>query len=342
MRTIVVTTLYWAALALGSLLAVVTGLDLAVGDHDPLPAATVAGLLPRSVYLLVTAVLALVLAGTAAVLGTPVRAPAGHDRPARAALVTGGLAAAVLVLLSLSTGLLAMVGYLPLALVLSPFDESMREAFLAAVNQSLLSQLAIVVGVLLWGAAARWHLRAVRFVGPSWTRPEAAARWGRAAVAVAVIPPLVYAATRFTWLVYPLGFDRATWETARASGDLLAGVWLGSFAVVGAVLTLGLAQRWGEVFPRWVPGLAGRRVPVALAVVPAAFVAATVVPAGISMIRQVLTDAAEIEIIADWAAFGPTFLWPLWGVALAVATLGYAMRRRGERPHDADRQTVAS
>lgn len=64
--------------------------------------------------------------------------------------------------------------------------------------------------------------------------------------------------------------------------------------------------------------------------VPAGLVAAVLVPAGVSMIRQVLSNAAQIDPIADWAAFGPTFLWPLWGVALAVATVGYALRRRGE------------
>ncbi|HEX5512106.1 MAG TPA: hypothetical protein VFX41_10350 [Actinomycetales bacterium] len=331
MRTIVVTALYWSAVAFGSLLAVVSGFDLAVADHDPLPAASLAGLLPRTVYLLITAVLALVLAGTAAAMAAAGRQPADRAPASRALLGIGALAAVVLILLSLSTGLLAFVGYLPLALVLTPFNETMREAFLAAVDHSVLTQLAIVVGVLLWGAAARRHLRIAAVSVPAWARPHAAARWGRAAVAVAVVPPLAYAATRFAWLVYPLGFDRPEWEAARASGDLLPGVWLGAFAVVGAVLTLGLAQRWGEVFPRWLPGLAGRRVPVALAVVPASFVSATVLPAGISMIRQVVTQAAEIEVIDGWASFGPTFLWPLWGVALAVATLGYALRRSGDR-----------
>lgn len=33
-----------------------------------------------------------------------------------------------------------------------------------------------------------------------------------------------------------------------------------------ALLTVGLIRPWGEVFPRWLPGLGGRRVPVAVAV----------------------------------------------------------------------------
>jgi hypothetical protein len=32
---------------------------------------------------------------------------------------------------------------------------------------------------------------------------------------------------------------------------------------------------------------------------------------------------------SNWAPFGPAFLWPLWGVALAAAALAYYLRRRG-------------
>jgi hypothetical protein len=41
---------------------------------------------------------------------------------------------------------------------------------------------------------------------------------------------------------------------------------------VGAALTLGLVQRWGEVFPGWMFGLARRRIPIALVVIPASIV----------------------------------------------------------------------
>ncbi|GGX32994.1 hypothetical protein GCM10010341_62890 [Streptomyces noursei] len=36
-----------------------------------------------------------------------------------------------------------------------------------------------------------------------------------------------------------------------------------------ALLTVGLVSGWGEVFPRWVPFLGGRRVPPLAAVIPA-------------------------------------------------------------------------
>jgi hypothetical protein len=42
------------------------------------------------------------------------------------------------------------------------------------------------------------------------------------------------------------------------------------------------------------------------------------------------TGAKEAEIIGALVfQLGPTLLFPVWGVALAVATLGYYYRRRG-------------
>ncbi|MGC0249611.1 hypothetical protein [Pseudactinotalea sp. Z1748] len=329
MRTITATALYWLLLALGAMVAVVTGAELAIGDHHPVPEYALAGLLPRSVLLVVVAAVALVLAGTTATAAAAARSAAPRAAAVPAVLMVGAVSTAVLVVLTMSADLLALAGYLPFALVMAVFDEGWRADLLNVLNHSLLLQLMILVGVFLWGAAARQYLHSRPRALPGWTRPEAASRWGRAATVVAVIPPLVYAATRFAWIVYPLGFDRAQWEAARATGHLWSGVWLGVFAALGAVLTLGLVQRWGEVVPRWVPGLAGRPVPVALAVVPASLVALIILPAGISMIRQ-FGGGAAIDFIDGWAAFGPMFLWPLWSVALGVATLGYALRRRGK------------
>ncbi len=108
---------------------------------------------------------------------------------------------------------------------------------------------------------------------------------------------------------------------------------MASFGLVGAVLTLGLTQQWGEVFPRWIIGLAGRRVPIALAVVPASIASVLTTVGGIPMwsgLAQMVAESVaggteNISIIAE----APTTLFPVWGVALAVATLGYYYRRRG-------------
>jgi hypothetical protein len=101
---------------------------------------------------------------------------------------------------------------------------------------------------------------------------------------------------------------------------------------------LGLVQRWGEVFPRWMIGLAGRRVPIALAVVPASFISVLLIVGGIAIwsgLGQMVTalaasGAKEVEIVgAILFQLGPTLLFPIWGLGLAVATLGYYYRRRG-------------
>jgi hypothetical protein len=101
---------------------------------------------------------------------------------------------------------------------------------------------------------------------------------------------------------------------------------------------LGLVQRWGEVFPRWMIGLAGRRVPIALAVIPASLASVLLIVGGIGIwsgLAQMVANAAAAgaagteliwEIIFE---VGPTLLFPVWGLALAVATLGYYYRRRG-------------
>ena len=124
----------------------------------------------------------------------------------------------------------------------------------------------------------------------------------------------------------------------QESGMWIAGLFLATFGLVGAVLMLGLVQRWGEVFPRWMIGLAGRRVPIALAVVPASLVSVLLIVGGIGiwsglaqMVAKLAAGGAEgIGIIGEIIfQVGPTLLFPVWGVALAVATLGYYYRRRG-------------
>ncbi len=75
-----------------------------------------------------------------------------------------------------------------------------------------------------------------------------------------------------------------------------------------------------------------------LAVVPASLVSVLLVVGGLSiwsaLPRMVANmEAAGVEgtaIIGPiFFVVGPTLLFPVWGVALAVATLGYYYRRRG-------------
>ena len=172
-----------------------------------------------------------------------------------------------------------------------------------------------------------------------WTGPERAARWGRIALYVAMVAPIFYAFTRYAWaLGIPLGMSEAHLRQGQASGTWISGLFLATFGLVGTVLMLGLVQRWGENFPRWMIGLAGRRVPIALAVVPAALAAVLLVVGGVGIwagLSQMVANAAAggafgTGLVGEiFFQLGPTLLFPVWGVALAVATLGYYYRRRG-------------
>jgi hypothetical protein len=161
-------------------------------------------------------------------------------------------------------------------------------------------------------------------------RPAAAARWGRWATAVAACVPLVYAATRLAWWVgLPLGLTEERLQLGQTEGAWAAGASLAAVAIAGAGLTLGLVQRWGEVVPRWVPGLGGKRVPPALAVVPATLIALLVTNAGLTFWRRMLLGTGSYTLTGgNWAALLPELLWPVWGAALGAAALAYHLRRR--------------
>ena len=154
-----------------------------------------------------------------------------------------------------------------------------------------------------------------------------------------MVAPVFYALTRFAWaLGFPLGMSEQYLRRGQQSGMWISGLSLAIFGLLGAVLTLGLVQRWGEAFPRWMIGLAGRRVPIALAVVPASLVSVLLLVGGIviwsglpQMVARLVAGGAQGIGLIGGIVFqvGPTLLFPLWGVALAVAALGYYYRRRG-------------
>jgi hypothetical protein len=261
----------------------------------------------------------------------------------------GALLAGVLLLLMIGLDLLVLVGYIPYTVRGLIMGAKFSREYLEAWTQwATIHQLLCLIGGFLWMAATVSYARlsgdACLYCGrregsKGWNNPDKAARWGRIAVYVAMVVPVFYALTRFAWaLGIPLGMSEEYLRQGQASGTWTSGLFLASFGLVGAVLMLGLVQHWGEVFPRWMVGLAGRRVPIALAVVPAALASVLLIVGGIgiwsalSHMVAVLAAAGadDIEIIgAIIFQLGPTLLFPVWGVALAVATLGYYYRRRG-------------
>ena len=274
-----------------------------------------------------------------------------RSRALRPLLITAGtLLAVVLLLLMTSLSLLVKLGYFPYAVLSLLTGAEFGQGYLEGVTQwATIHQLLCLIGGFLWLAATIYYGRrsggACLYCGrgdspEGWQRPNQAARWGRIAVYVAMVTPVFYALTRYAWaLGFPLGLSEEQFRRGQESGTWIWGaLFLGTFSLVGVVLMLGLVQRWGEVFPRWMIALAGRRVPIALAVVPASLVSVLLVVGGIGiwsgLARMVTALAAagaeDIEIIGALIfQLGPTLLFPVWGVALAAATLGYYYRRRG-------------
>ncbi len=80
-------------------------------------------------------------------------------------------------------------------------------------------------------------------------------------------------------------------------------------------------------------GEAAEPIRPALVMVPATTVALLVTNAGLMFWRMTLSGGfllgdIRLTLENDWAALAPELLWPVWGVALGVATFAYYRRRR--------------
>jgi hypothetical protein len=272
-----------------------------------------------------------------------------RGRVRRPLLLAGGaLLASVLLLFMTGLTLLVLFGYFPYLVVHLFTRGDISQKYLSdLVRWPVLHQLLCLAGGFLWLAATIAYSRTSGDACPScgrrdrsewWQGRDQAGRWGRIAVYLSMMPPVFYAFTRYAWaLGFALGMSEADLRRGQANGMWISGLFLATFGLLGAALTLGLVHRWGEVFPRWMIGLAGRRVPVALAVVPAAFVSVLLAVGGVVVWAQVYEMAARLaaggaagpEIVATLVfGLGAVLLFPVWGAALAVATLAYYYRRR--------------
>lgn len=219
----------------------------------------------------------------------------------------------------------------------------MRGAELASsLGASLLD---VLPGALL---AAIHLLAAVALLAQTESRGRghrgAFSRWvlrhRRAITIVAACCAVPYTFARLTWLTpWPLLAPDAL-DPAAMPMVLLTGLSLGAAMLAGGVLTLGLILPWGRRFPRWMAGVGGRPVPIALAVVPASVVSALFTAGGIDMVLSAQDGAIGDGSIAHIIELVLVFPFWLWGPLLALATWGYAMARQSGAPlpvHPSDR-----
>lgn len=104
-----------------------------------------------------------------------------------------------------------------------------------------------------------------------------------------------------------------------------------------ALLAVGLVSQWGEMFPRWVPFLRGRRVPTMFAVIPASVGAAVLTLATLSSVPgydEFTGPDGGTVYLEGWrlvlfvVSYGPLLFW---GPLLAAVTVAYYLRRAGCR-----------
>lgn len=291
-----------------------------------------------------------ILAGFPAVAAGLAMLRGVKGRAIRPILITAGvLLAGVLLLLMTGLNLLVLFGYIPYAITLLFKGSIVAQRYLTSVTQwATIYQVICLLGGFLWLAATFSYTRlsgdACLHCGRrdnehGWTSPDKAARWCRTAVFVSMVAPVFYAITRYAWaLGIPMGMKEAYLREGMKTGMWTSGLFLATFGLVGALITLGLIQRWGEVFPRWMIGLAGRRVPIWLAILPSALISVLLVVGGIGIWASLGGMAKNLEstgshgtelVIEVFFQLGPTLLFPLWGIALAIAAMGYYFRRRG-------------
>ncbi|MFI6786000.1 hypothetical protein ACIBG4_01620 [Nonomuraea sp. NPDC050383] len=276
---------------------------------DPLPAAAGGGVLAM------TALVAAVVAVLAA------RGPLN-----RASAVVAVVAGAGLAVLLPDVRIMMSAGYLPVMLAAAlagQVEFSLIATMLTWPSVNLLILMAAGVSLLVLGTRTL-------IGGPGRSGSAAGAlRIGRYATAVAVAVPVVYAVTRFGWLLgVPVGISDHFLAYIAEITPIGAG--LSTLGLVGAVLTVGLVRPWGEIWPRWVPFLRGRPIPARFPAYSALAASLPITSAGLMYVRKKLTgeQIGPAGAGAELGAWLPEMLWPLWGPALAVAALAYLARRR--------------
>lgn len=102
-------------------------------------------------------------------------------------------------------------------------------------------------------------------------------------------------------------------------------------ALVGLVLSLALVHRWGRIWPRWVPGLAGKPTPRGLLLFGGWFGTGLLLTMGFPGIAEILQSlegrpTPPVEGMHEWPSTLFYASWFLWGLVFAPATRLYQLR----------------
>ncbi|MFD8544529.1 hypothetical protein [Streptomyces sp. NPDC059649] len=173
------------------------------------------------------------------------------------------------------------------------------------------------------------------------------AAWQAAHLPVAGVSRRIQlAAYTMPYTVLPAGIWRllAAFDRGIPLGERAYIVFLSVLSETLAFTGIGLIARWGEVFPRWIPVLRGRRIPPMAVVVPAAL-GATILTLvftllfPVSEIRGTTLQGNALSADSPSLATGWEAAWyyvcyaplSLWGPLLTVLTVAYWRRRRARR-----------
>lgn len=183
------------------------------------------------------------------------------------------------------------------------------------------SRLGCATGAALLGLATFGYQRRTRGDCPDCCRTVPAghrrstpAPWARWAAYLAVAGLV----TRFAAQAV-VGVDGLTQDAS------VIGLEVG-LVLAGVLLPLALVRRWGEVWPRWVPLLAGRTIPRRLLLVPGFGLGAAIVAYfGMGMAQVASGSPSEFSDAFLWVAMSA---YCLLGLGLLAASSDYHLRTR--------------
>ncbi|TCO35507.1 hypothetical protein EV652_101389 [Kribbella steppae] len=115
----------------------------------------------------------------------------------------------------------------------------------------------------------------------------------------------------------------------EGTGETIYVIFLSLFSEAVALIAFGLVKPWGEVAPRWIPFIGGRRVNPYAAIVPAVLGALCLIAIWTYGFRDLFTNHFIPFSSPAWktlmiACYAPL---QLWGPALLVLTWAYYRRR---------------